>query len=35
LRVVHEEALADLLRVDGNPSEDIEPVTDPDRKFII
>jgi hypothetical protein len=25
----------DLLRADGNPPKDIEPITDPDRKFIV
>ena len=35
LGVVQEGALADLLLVDGNPLEDIELVTEPERTFVV
>ena len=35
LGVIEEEALADLLVVDGNPLEDIQLVAKPDKNFMI
>ena len=35
LGVVEEGALADLLMVDGNPLENINPVADPARNFVV
>ena len=35
LGVVEEGALADLLLVDGNPLEDLNLVSDPDKNFLI
>jgi imidazolonepropionase-like amidohydrolase len=35
LGVVEEGALADLLLVDGNPIEDIKPIEDPARNFLV
>jgi imidazolonepropionase-like amidohydrolase len=35
LGVIEEDALADLLVIDGNPVEDIELVARPDKNFMV
>jgi imidazolonepropionase-like amidohydrolase len=35
LGIVEEEALADLLLVDGNPLENLELIADPARNFLV